>query len=177
MPPLLEARHLRKVFRSGGQRFGPSIETVAVDDFSLSIDADRPSFTTIAGESGSGKTTIARMLLGVLNPSAGEVRYQGRDVHDCKRRSGSKFRKDVQAIFQDPFEVYNPFYKIDHILTTPVRKFGLATSKPKPTTRYARRCARSGYGPRRRWAAIRTSFRAGSASASPLRARCCSSPS
>ena len=129
MPPLLEARHLRKVFRSGGQRFGPSTETIAVSDFSLSIDADRPSFTTIAGESGSGKTTIARMLLGVLDPSAGEVLYQGRDVHDLQKEERQQFRKDVQAIFQDPFEVYNPFYKIDHILTTPVRKFGLADSK------------------------------------------------
>ncbi|MCE2448081.1 MAG: ABC transporter ATP-binding protein [Candidatus Latescibacteria bacterium] len=69
------------------------------------------------------------MLLGVLNPSAGEVRYQGRDVHDLQKEERQQFRKDVQAIFQDPFEVYNPFYKIDHILTTPVRKFGLATSK------------------------------------------------
>ena len=129
MPPLLEARHLRKVFRSGGQRFGPSTETIAVSEFSLSIDADRPSFTTIAGESGSGKTTIARMLLGVLNPSSGEVLYQGRDVHDLQKEERRQFRKDVQAIFQDPFEVYNPFYKIDHILTTPVRKFGLAESK------------------------------------------------
>ena len=69
------------------------------------------------------------MLLGVLSPSAGEVLYQGRDVLDLQKEEQRQFRKDVQAIFQDPFEVYNPFYKIDHILTTPLRKFGLAESK------------------------------------------------
>ena len=129
MPLLLEARHIRKVFRGGGQLLGASTETIAVDDFSLSIDTDNPSFTTIAGESGSGKTTIARMLLGVLDPSGGEVLYQGRDVSDLQKGEQRQFRQDVQAIFQDPFEVYNPFYKIDHILTTPIQKFGLAASK------------------------------------------------
>ena len=130
MPPLLEARHIRKVFRGGGQLFGgQASETVACDDFSLLIDADNPTFTTIAGESGSGKTTIARMLLGVLDPSAGQVLYGGRDVNELEKEGQRAFRKDVQAIFQDPFEVYNPFYKIDHILTTPIQKFGLAASK------------------------------------------------
>lgn len=130
MPPLLEARNIRKVFRGGGQLFGgESTETVACDNFSLSIDADNPTFTTIAGESGSGKTTIARMLLGVLDPSDGEVLYRGQDLRGLKKDGQQQFRQDVQAIFQDPFEVYNPFYKIDHILTTPIHKFGLASSK------------------------------------------------
>ena len=127
MPPLLEARHVRKVFRSG-TLFGEVMETVAVNDFSLTIDADEPSFTTIAGESGSGKTTIARLLLGVTDPTEGEVLYQGKSLRGMAREQQLAFRQDVQAIFQDPFEVYNPFYKIDHILTTPIEKFKLASS-------------------------------------------------
>ena len=129
MSLLLEARNIGKVFRGGNRLFGESTETIAVDNFSLAIDADNPSFTTIAGESGSGKTTIARMLLGVLDPSAGQVLYQGFDVRELEKEEQRHFRQDVQAIFQDPFEVYNPFYKIDHILTTPIQKFGLAASK------------------------------------------------
>ena len=129
MPPLLEARHIRKVFSGGGGLFADDKQTVAVDDFTLTIDADTPSFTTIAGESGSGKTTIARMLLGVINPSAGEVLYNGRDLRTLDKSGTRSFRQDVQAIFQDPFEVYNPFYKVDHILTTPIEKFGLAASQ------------------------------------------------
>lgn len=129
MPPLLEARHIRKVFSTGGGLFAEQKQTVAVDDFTLTIDADKPSFTTIAGESGSGKTTIARMLLGVIPPSDGQVLYKGRDVRGLERNDMRSFRQDVQAIFQDPFEVYNPFYKVDHILTTPIEKFGLAASQ------------------------------------------------
>ena len=108
MPPLLEARNIRKVYHGGGQLLGGEVsETVACNDFSLSIDADNPTFTTIAGESGSGKTTIARMLLGLLEPSSVEVLYQGQDARDLKKDGQQRFRQDVQAIFQDPFEVYN----------------------------------------------------------------------
>ena len=128
MPALLEARSARKVFTTSGL-FGGRSETVAVDGFSLIVDDESPSFTTIAGESGSGKTTIAQLLLGLTDPTDGQVLYRGMDVHRMGRKERRAYRKDVQAIFQDPFEVYNPFYKVDHLLTTPVRKFDLAESK------------------------------------------------
>lgn len=128
MAPLLEARGLRKVFHGGGGLFEEKKETVAVENFSLRISAEEPSFTAIAGESGSGKTTIARLLLGVADPTAGQVLYRGQDVRGLDADGRTAFRQDVQAIFQDPFEVYNPFYKVDHILTTPIKKFGLAAS-------------------------------------------------
>jgi oligopeptide/dipeptide ABC transporter ATP-binding protein len=127
MPPLLEARRVGKIYR-GGSLFGEQTETVAVSDFSLAVDPQAPSFTTIAGESGSGKTTIARLLLGIADPTSGEVLYQGQPLGQLSRDAKRAFRQDVQAIFQDPFEVYNPFYKIDHILTTPIEKFELADS-------------------------------------------------
>ena len=56
MPPLVEARRIRKIYSGGGGLFTSESETVAVDDFSLEINDDRPSFITIAGESRSGKT-------------------------------------------------------------------------------------------------------------------------
>ncbi len=127
-PPLLEMRHVRKVFRGGGM-WGKSKETVAVNDFSLSLNTDEPSFTAIAGESGSGKTTLARLLLGFEQPTSGEVLYRGQNLLRLNRKKMRMFRQEVQAIFQDPFAAYNPFYKVDHILTTPIEKFGLATSK------------------------------------------------
>jgi peptide/nickel transport system ATP-binding protein len=83
----------------------------------------------VAGESGSGKTTLARLLLGILTPTTGHVLYHGKDLKALSRPEWQQFRRDVQAIFQDPYEVYNPFYKVDHVLTTPVAKFRLAKSR------------------------------------------------
>ena len=126
MTPLLEFRHVTRSFGGG---LLERDRVVALEDFSLTIDAERPSITAIVGESGSGKTTLARLLLGFLAPSAGSVRYRGRDLHELSRSERRAFRREVQAIFQDPYGVYNPFYRVDHVLTTPVARFGLAGSR------------------------------------------------
>src|SRR5215475_749695 len=126
MTPLLEARRVSKVF--GGGLFDRA-STLALDDFSLAVDANRPSITAVVGESGSGKTTLSRLLLGLTAPTRGEILYEGRDLQTMSRAAWRTFRRDVQAIFQDPYEVYNPFYRVDHVLTTPVAKFGLAASR------------------------------------------------
>src|SRR5690606_14532184 len=117
---LLEAQNVTKVF-GGGLLHKHS--TVAVDGVSLVIDQEKPTITAIAGESGSGKTTLARVLLGMIRPSDGQIRFMERNLAEMAPHERKEFRRNVQAIFQDPFEVYNPFYKVDQVLTTPVRKF------------------------------------------------------
>jgi len=126
MTALLEARHVSRIF--GGGFFDRS-STLALDDFSLAIERDRPSITAVVGESGSGKTTLGRLLLGLTAPTRGQVFYNGRDLETMSRADWRAFRRDVQVIFQDPYGVYNPFYRVDHVLTTPVAKFGLANSR------------------------------------------------
>lgn len=126
MTPLIEARHVTKTFGGG---LLDHDRTIALENFSLTIDVERPSITAIVGESGSGKTTLARLLLGLVAPTSGQVLYQGRDLHALSGAEHRGFRRDVQAIFQDPYGVYNPFYRVDHVLTTPIRKFRLASSK------------------------------------------------
>src|SRR5467141_4858048 len=126
MTTLLEAQHVTKIFSSG---LLDRHSTIALEDFSLAIDSERPSITAVVGESGSGKTTLARMLLGLVAPTRGEVLYQGQDLQNMAHAAWRAFRRDVQVIFQDPYEVYNPFYRVDHVLTTPVAKFKLATSR------------------------------------------------
>jgi peptide/nickel transport system ATP-binding protein len=126
MTLLLEARHVTKYF-GGGLLDRDS--TVALEDFSFAIDSARPSITAIVGESGSGKTTLARVLLGLVAPTSGTVLYQGRDLHALSGAGRRNFRRDIQAIFQDPYGVYNPFYRVDHVLTTPVARFRLARSR------------------------------------------------
>lgn len=123
---LLEAQSVTKVFGSGVLS---KERLVAVDGVSLVINEEKPSIIAIAGESGSGKTTLARLLLGMIQPSEGSIRFRGKDLATMDRNERREFRREVQAIFQDPFEVYNPFYRIDQVLTTPVRKFKLAASK------------------------------------------------
>ncbi|MCZ6539585.1 MAG: ABC transporter ATP-binding protein, partial [Chloroflexi bacterium] len=124
--PLLEGRAITKTFVSGTFR---KRHNLALDEISLTINESPPTITAIAGESGSGKTTLARVLLGLLRPTSGQVVYRGRDVARMGRREFREFRREVQVIFQDPFEAYNPFYKIDHVLSTPIRKYKLANTK------------------------------------------------
>ncbi len=126
MTALLEARHVRKVF--GGGLFDRT-KTTALEDFSMVIDGDAPTITAVVGESGSGKTTLARLLLGVTTPSDGSVLYKGKDLRNLTREESRGYLNDVQAIFQDPFEVYNPFYRVDHVLTTPIEYMKLANTR------------------------------------------------
>lgn len=131
MTALLEARHVTKIFGGGLIK---KHRTVALEDFSLSIGGEQPTITGVVGESGSGKTTMARLLLGLESPTQGEMLYQGKDLRQLSRPEWRAFRRDVQIIFQDPFEVYNPFYTVDHVLTTPIAKFHLANSKHESRT-------------------------------------------
>ena len=124
--PFLEARSVSKVF--GGGLFDKRV-TVALDDFSFAIESAPPRVTAIVGESGSGKTTLARLLLGLITPTTGEVLYNGQDLQKLPAAERRSFLRDVQMIFQDPYEVYNPFYKVDHVLETPISEFKLANSQ------------------------------------------------
>src|SRR3954451_14145757 len=126
MTALLEAKNVGKTF--GGGLFD-KVKTVALRDFSLGIESEPPSILAVVGESGSGKTTLARLLLGLVTPTTGSVLYNGTDVKSLSGAQRKQFLRDVQVIFQDPYEVYNPFYYVDHVLETPVQKFKLASSR------------------------------------------------
>ena len=126
MTALLEARHVTKVFGGGLLR---KTQTVALEDFSFQVSGDTPRITAIVGESGSGKTTLARLLLGLVSPTRGQILYRGKDLQKLSGEDRRAFLHDVQAVFQDPFAVYNPFYKVDHVLRLPIKNFGLARSR------------------------------------------------
>jgi len=119
MSHLLELKNATKVYKTG---------TVALDNVSFFIDDDAPSIIAVAGESGSGKTTLGMMALGFLEPSKGEILYKGKHLNAMSGQEQTNFRKEVQAVFQDPFAVYNPFYRVDHIFEVGVRNFKLAKS-------------------------------------------------
>lgn len=127
MDKLLEIKNVSKHF--GGGFLSRKPINVAVDDISFSINAENPTITAIAGESGSGKTTLARLMLGFADPTVGSVNYQGRDLREMSGEQKMQFRREVQPIFQDPFEVFNPFYRVDHVMEMPIKTYGLADSK------------------------------------------------
>lgn len=126
MTSLLELKNATKIFGGG---FFTKRETLAVDDITFSLEAENPSMIALAGESGSGKTTLSRLLLGMTGPTSGQVLYKGQDLKNMSRSERKLFRREVQPILQDPFAVYNPFYKADHLLNVAVSKFKLASSK------------------------------------------------
>jgi ABC-type oligopeptide transport system ATPase subunit len=122
----LEIRDVDVTFSSG---FGGREKKRALQDLSLSVGGPKPGITAIVGESGSGKTTLIRLLLGFQAPSRGEVLYDGKPVARMSDREQTVFRREVQAIFQDPFDVFNPFYRVDHPLLSPFKAFNITRSK------------------------------------------------
>lgn len=106
---LLEVDSLTKHFpvRGGSVR--------AVDGLSLTVG---PGETVgLVGESGCGKTTLGRMLVGLIEPTAGSIRFEGRDI---TRRRSKKDRQDIQIIFQDPYSSLNPRHTVGNIVAMPM---------------------------------------------------------
>ncbi|MFH8348430.1 dipeptide ABC transporter ATP-binding protein [Streptomyces sp. NPDC018045] len=113
---LLEAVGLRREF--GGRRH----RTVAVDEVSLTV---REGETVgLVGESGSGKTTLGRMLVRLLDPTAGTLRYRGRDIGTLGDRQLRPFRSELQMVFQDPVSSLNPRRSIGESVADPLRAAG-----------------------------------------------------
>ena len=125
MPNLLELKNVSKTYSRG---LINAKSTVALQSISLTLKEDAPTIMTVAGESGSGKTTLAMLLLGFIEPSTGQIIYRGRDITTLRGQDRLAFRREVQAVFQDPFAVFNPFYTVDHLLTVPIKQFRLAKS-------------------------------------------------
>ena len=102
--PLLELRNVTKVFQSGIRRTATS-QTVALRDASLVVPSGFPTATAVAGESGSGKTTMARLLLGFIKPTSGQILYKGVDITKMDKGQARAYRREVQPILQDTLEV------------------------------------------------------------------------
>lgn len=125
--PILSIQEATKVY--GGGFMSSSKPLVAIDKFSLDIDENQPKIVTIAGESGSGKTTLSNLVLKFTECTDGEIQYRGVSLTEMTKKQRVQYRKEVQAIFQDPYEVYNPFYRVSHIMNMVIRHFHLTNNK------------------------------------------------
>ena len=126
MSDLLEFKNVTKTYSRG---LLSRVSTTALNDISLKLETEQPTILTVAGESGSGKTTLAMLLLGFITPTSGQILYKGKDIQSLRGEERMLFRREVQAVFQDPFAVFNPFYTVDHLLSVPIDRFKLAKSK------------------------------------------------
>ena len=130
MSALIEARHLKKYFKSAKGTVH------AVDDVSMKIEAGRTM--GVVGESGCGKSTLGRTLIHLLESTDGELLFEGKDVTHVTPAELKKLREKMQIIFQDPYSSLNPRITVKSTIQEPLKLSGKFHSKEeleKETTR------------------------------------------
>ncbi|MDF1483739.1 ATP-binding cassette domain-containing protein [Ramlibacter sp. H39-3-26] len=96
----------------------------------VSFDIERGKTLALVGESGCGKSTVARLLVGLYAPTRGNFRFEGRDVHATLRTpQGRVLRRRIQMIFQDPYASLNPRWKVEDIVGEPLCEHGIVTAR------------------------------------------------
>ena len=114
--PIIETLDVTKHFSAGAKVPGQARPTLkAVDGVSLAIR--RGETLALVGETGSGKTTFGRLLLGLYRPTSGDIRYRGASILDRKSQAARDVRRQVQGVFQDPYSSLNPTMTIGQSLT------------------------------------------------------------
>ncbi len=128
-PVVLQVENLQKEYRTTGSFLSKGRVVKAVNDVSFVIHKGQT--LGVVGESGSGKSSLGRVLLKLLEPDAGRILFDGRDVANMPEESFRLLRPYIQMIFQDPFASLNPRHTIGRILTVGPVAHGLAVHEAK----------------------------------------------
>ncbi|MDA8592424.1 ATP-binding cassette domain-containing protein [Planctomycetota bacterium] len=129
--PLLEVRDLHKHFEVGSPGlFGGQQEILRAVD-GVSFELGRGETLGLVGESGCGKSTCARTLVGLYPPTSGQVLYEGEEISSLSHRDRAPFRRKIQMIFQDPYASLDPRQTVSSILTEPLRIHRLARPRQR----------------------------------------------
>jgi peptide/nickel transport system ATP-binding protein len=98
----------------------------------VSFDIERGQTLALVGESGCGKSTVAKLLVGLYEPSRGSVVFDGQDAHAAYRTAqGRQLRRRIQMIFQDPYASLNPRWNVEDIVGEPLKEHGIITGEPQ----------------------------------------------
>jgi peptide/nickel transport system ATP-binding protein len=128
--PLLEVKNLQKYFPIRGGILSRVVANVkAVEDVSFTVK--RGEVVGLVGESGSGKTTAGRAILRLIEPTSGEVNFEGKDITKISKGEMREYRKEMQIIFQDPFASLNPRMTVGDIIGEALVIHKLARGKEK----------------------------------------------
>ena len=126
---LLQVKGVTKRFLLPSSRPWKKEYFTAVNNVDLSIK--QMHTTAIVGESGSGKSTLAKMMLGLLDPTEGEVTYEGKPIHKMRRDAELNFRKRVQPVFQNPYGTLDPMWSVFNIIEEPLKVHHLGDKKTR----------------------------------------------
>lgn len=127
MSTLLEVRNLKKHYPIRKGFFSKQVGAVkAVDGITLSVEQGET--LAVVGESGCGKSTTGRAILRLIEPTEGEIMFNGTDVRSLNTEQLRRFRTDMQMVFQDPYASLDPRWTVQRILEEPLRTHGSASS-------------------------------------------------